>query len=171
MLLDLKNNQVIINSEVLTIPEFKKLWDSDKTKSKENAILLFTYMYHVCDFSSPYNNLTGELKTSTINKDLMGDSKYKMSDILIAAIVKYKELTETPEMRLLTSWKNKIDEMARFINNTKIDINNVTVLTKVGIDMEKILTASQKLEDVVKKQKESKNSKIRGNKVAALFED
>jgi uncharacterized membrane protein len=101
----------------------------------------------------------------------MGDSKYKLSDILIAAIVKYKELTETPEMRLLTSWKNKIDEMARFINNTKIDINNVTVLTKVGIDMEKILTASQKLEDVVKKQKESKNSKIRGNKVAALFED
>ena len=38
-----------VDPKVLLIPQFKKIWDKDKTKGKVKALTDFTYIYFFCD--------------------------------------------------------------------------------------------------------------------------
>ena len=57
MLFDIVNGHVIMNPNSLAMPEFKAIWDRDKTKVKELAIKELSYVVFLCDESvkNPYH--------------------------------------------------------------------------------------------------------------------
>lgn len=167
---DLDNNVVVISPDKLALPFFKVIWDRDKSKDKQIAYKELSYVFYYCDYKSPYSNLPEEKRKSVISVDIIRDNKWKPDKEIIEACKKYKELTETSEMRLLKAWENKIDEVATFLTTTQITEDNLVSQLKSGTDMEKIITSVQKLREVVEKQI-SQSTTRRGNKSTSMFEE
>ena len=53
-LFDLRDFTVTISPKALMVPEFKALWDRDKSNNKSTALSELAYVYYLSDFKSPY---------------------------------------------------------------------------------------------------------------------
>jgi hypothetical protein len=169
---DLKDNEITISPEILTIGIFEDIWNSDKSKNKINAYNDFKYIYHLCDFNSPYNNYSEEKRTQAIKEEVLGKKDYEPSDKVIQACIIYKELKETPIERLFTSVKNKIEEISMYLSTNELTDDSVTPVLKIFDSMSKIVGQYKTLEVAVKSEKENTSVKIRGDKkVDAYFNE
>ena len=73
-LFDLKARIVVVSPEALLIPEFKDLWDRDKSKDKLKAHRELSYVYFISDYKSPYrSSLTEDKLHGVVAKDFMKD--------------------------------------------------------------------------------------------------
>ena len=161
---DLVNNNVVVNPEVLTVPQFSTIWSKDKTKDKVNAFKAFTYVYHMSDWNSPYANFPQKKREEVVKTDCMGDSLYTPTQEVIDAINKYKELQETPLQRLLQSAKNKVDDIATYMESTSIDDDNIKIILDAFSKISTTISNFDKLQQAVQKEKEQANVHVRGNK-------
>lgn len=161
---DLVNNNVIVNPEVLLVPQFSTIWSKDKSKDKSNAFRAFTYVYHMSDWNSPYANFPEKKKEEVVKTDLMGDSEYKPTEEVLEAIKKYKELQETPLQRLLQATKNKVDDIASYLESATIDDDNIKTIMDAFGKISTTIANFDKLQQAVQKEKEQNNVHIRGNK-------
>lgn len=162
---DLIDNNVKVSPEILTIKAFKDIWDNDKSKNKDLAYKDFTYIYHMCDYNSPYSNYPVETRGESIKQEVIGDDKYKVNKLIEEGISQYKTLIETPLTRLLEASKKKIDDIVDLFNDSEPE--NMGEAEKAAKVMEKIGAISaglKSLEEQVKKEKESFTSRIRGDK-------
>jgi hypothetical protein len=161
---DLKDNDLIVSPEILSISVFKDIWDSDKNKNKKDAYSNFKYIYHLCDFNSPYNNYSEEKRIEAIKEEVIGQKDYIPSEKVKQACVAYKNLKETPIERLFNSVKNKIEEMSEYLRDNELTDESVTPVLKIFDSMSKIVGQYKTLETAVKSEKENNNVKIRGDK-------
>ena len=78
-LFDILGGKVVIHSDALGIPCFKKVWDADKP-DKEHATNIISYIVLKNKWDSPYvlssdkENIEPRLK-----KQLLGDANYKLT--------------------------------------------------------------------------------------------
>jgi hypothetical protein len=161
---DFKDNEVVISPEILTIAVFNDIWDSDKSKNKKNAYNDFKFIYHLCDFNSPYNNYSEEKRIEAIKEEVIGEKTYTPSDKVKQGCKIYKELKETPIERLFISVKEKIEEMSDYLKDNELNDDSVTPVLKIFDSMSKIVGQYKTLETAVKSEKETTNVKIRGDK-------
>lgn len=161
---DLKDNEIQVSPEILTISIFEDIWNSDKNKSKVNAYNDFKYIYHLCDFNSPYNNYSEEKRSQAIKEEVLGKKEYTPSEKVLKACIIYKELKETPIERLFTSVKNKIEEISAYLGNSELTDESVTPVLKIFDSMSKIVGQYKTLEAAVRSEKENTAVKIRGDK-------
>lgn len=166
-----KNFQVIIDPEVLTVPEFFVIWDKDKSKDKTKAFKELAYVYHMSDFNSPYSNLSEEKKKQRVGNDIMKNQNYNPPDYVKNAITKYKELSITPKERLLLSAKRKIDQVAEYMDNSNVSDETLNNILKIFKDLQPIVANFDNLEEAVKKEKLNKTEKRRAGRKTSLFED
>lgn len=166
-----KNFQVIVDPEVLTIPEFFTIWDKDKTKDKTKAFKELAYVYHMADFNSPYSNLSEEKKKQRVGNDIMKNEKYNPPSYVLEAITKYKELSITPKERLLMSAKRKIDQVAEYMDNSNVSDETLTNILKIFKDLQPIVANFDNLEEAVRKEKLNKTEKRRAGRKTSLFEE
>jgi hypothetical protein len=94
----------------------------------------------------------------------MGDSLYTPTQEVIDAISKYKELQETPLQRLLQSAKNKVDDIATYMESTSIDDDNIKIILDAFSKISATISNFDKLQQAVQKEKEQANVHVRGNK-------
>ena len=156
--IDLNSYQVLLNKEfVYFIPEFKKILDSDKTKNKEKAISIFTYIYFLIDFTSPLDNLDEKQKEiDSITNAGITEAIANSKDV-IEAKEKYKQLqyNATPSLRTLESikkgWKSlnsyleginfeERDKSGKLIYSPKEYIGNVQQLNDMFDEISKLET-------------------------------
>jgi len=167
---EIKDGAIQLDPEVMSIPAFHAVWQADKTKKKDKAFAELTYIYHMCDFNSPYSNFPVSKRAENVKEDVMQDTKYKPSKVVTIAMEKYKELSHTPKQRLYLSCKRKLDDLAYFMDET--DINDDTL--KPVLEMFNKLTATisnfDKLEEAVSKEQKTNNTTRRGERSTALFE-
>jgi|688.fasta_scaffold51388_3 hypothetical protein len=161
---DLKDNQVIISPEVLSIKVFKDIWDGDKTKEKINAYNSFKYIYHICDFNSPYNNYSFEKRKKAVIEEVIGNNGFEENEIIKQACQVYSSLSVTPIERLFNEAKEKIHQMADYLNNNEIDENTLPTVLKIIDSTSKIVGQYKTLEQAVKNEKETSSSRIKGDK-------
>lgn len=158
------NNVITVNPEVLTIPQFSIIWKADKSKDKSQAFKEFTYIYHMCDYNSPYSNFPDNKRKETVKLDCLGDKDYNPSKEVKQAIDKYKELQETPLQRLLQAVKNKVDDITDYFNTVDITDDNIrTVLDAFG-KISTTVANFDKLQQAVEKEKDSTNDRVRGGR-------
>lgn len=116
-LIELSNNVLTIKPEALLIKEFKALWDRDKSKSKEKALMDLGYVYHSTDFQSIYRNYHPNSRDSKIKLDIYGDRNHSIDEMIIKAQEKYKELQTTLSMELLSDAESGIDKLRSYFQN------------------------------------------------------
>ena len=161
---DLKDNEVIISPEILTISVFNEIWNSDKSKNKKNAYNDFKYIYHLCDFNSPYNNYSEEKRIQAIKEEVLGQKDYNPSEKVKQASVVYKSLKESPIERLYNGIKDKIEDITKYLNENEFTDETSQTTLKVIDSVSKLVGQYKTLEAAVKADKETLNVKIRGDK-------
>lgn len=168
---ELKDNQVIIKTAALTIPEFKKIWDGDKSKAKNEAFKEFAYIYHCVNYNSPYSNFPEDKKEESIINDIINDKKWKPSKETKEAKEKYIAITQTSKQRLLESAKYKIDEIAKYLKDTPLDENSSKSILEIFKSISTTVKNFDEIENAVKKESEQNSTRRRGGNSTALFED
>jgi hypothetical protein len=167
---NLNNNKVDFDVSLLIIPEFKKLWDGDKTKTKDVAFKKFAYIYFLIDSNSPYSNFPLDKRKELLLKDMF-KGEFKEDAELLQACKKYADLSVTPTQNLLFTVKNKINEIADFLNNTSADIETINSILKVIESTSKLISQLTILEDAVNKEKSADSEKRSGAKRTRKYED
>lgn len=169
VLFQLKNNQVIINPEMLLIPEFKTLWGRDKSKDKDNAFRELSYVFFTADFNSPYSSMPENKREGMVIEDFIKIKGWKPDADIQKAVDKYKFLSETPSMRLLNSVRGVIDRIHGYLNHADIDDRTIKNIMDTLVKVSSVVGAQSKLEDAVKKEI-TQGSRARGEKEIGGYE-
>ena len=120
-LFDLKERSVIVSPEALLIPQFKKIWDRDKSEDKLTAYRELSYIYFISDFKSPYRvSLTKDKLYLSVAKDFMKNENYKPDSEILNAIEKYEQLQITPSMKLLTASVKTVHNLTDYLQGVDL---------------------------------------------------
>ncbi len=168
--LDIKDNQVVFKPEVLTISYFKEIWDDDKSKTKDKAFKDLIYVYHMASKKSIYSDFPEDKREEAILEEVINDVKWKASKEVKNAIKKFEEFT-TPKQRLLEAAKYKIDEIANFLKTTPLTEESSVAVLNIFKNISTTIKNFDEIESAVKKEADQGNTKRRGDKSTALFED
>jgi len=168
-----ENNEMVPDPMLMLVPEFKKIWDRDPSKTKKKAKQEFAYIYFIADYKSEYNTF-GLEKEENIAKDIMKDKKYIPDDTVIEAIEKYEKLQLTSSMRYLKSIRMTVDSLIAYLESLKYNPvkkkdYEPAKITKSLKDIEVILEKLEKWERKVFHEEEEMI--IRGGGKAGMFED
>ena len=176
-LFDLKARVVVISPEALLIPEFKDLWDRDKSKDKLKAHREISYVYFIADYKSPYrSSLTEDKLHGVVAKDFMKDAKYKPDSNVLAAIEKYKELQKTPSMLLLDASIQTVHKLINYLQDidlTERDKSDkpiykpsdvTTSLKNIGGIVESLSKVRESVEKEVSEQASLRGQRKKGNR-------
>jgi len=169
-LFTIQNHQVVIEPEILTIPEFSKIYKRDKNRNKIYAFEEFAYVYHVCDWNSPYRSYTNiEERKEKVRLAFIRDANWKEDEDIKNALKAYEELSKTPLMGLLEDSYHLVDVLRQYFRSA--NLNNIDS-SKAMISLEKlakVVESMKSLEQAVAKEK-SEQSKVRGNKAVGYDE-
>lgn len=169
----IEKNKVIASPEALLIKEFKDIWDSDKSLSKDRAVSELAYVYFTTDYKSIYQSYPeGEIRDNKIKEDIIRDKNWKQSDLITIAIKKYEELQETPTLRMLKGARKAANVITSYYENLKedkIDGRTVTSITTSLSKIGEVVDSLDKLEQQIRR--ETKGGKSKGDKAINPFEE
>lgn len=168
-LFNLSNNQVIIEPAVLSIPEFKVLWDRDTSKTKDSAQRELSYVYFLTDFNSPYSNVPDFKRQEVVIEDFIKDKTWTPDNAIEQAISKYKLLTETASMRLVLATRRTLDKLSHYMDQTELDSRTVKIIIDTVKNVSSVLNAYGKMEEVAQKDQKQSGRMI-GGKELGIFE-
>lgn len=115
--------KVHISEEALALKPFKKLWDRDKSISKERAISELSFVYFFCDPRSDYQYLTDEEERKQAIKEGEGlKESWEPDKYVSEAIVFYESFKPTAAL-LLEDTRIAIDKLRHLLRN--IDLTAV----------------------------------------------
>lgn len=107
-LFEFTQDEVIVNQDLLQIAVFQKLLNQKDYKQ------IFAYIYHLCDYSSPYAIYPEEVRQQMLLQDILNGKKPN-KDIEIA-ITKYRELATTESLLLLESARNAVRKLRDYFD-------------------------------------------------------
>lgn len=175
-LFDNSNNSVIVNEpEVLLIKEFSELWTNERNKTKTDpkgtkksrAYRELTYIWLMCDWSSPYSDYTEQERHKEALKDAGLTEKEWDDPTFRAACRKYRDLQESSRsLKLIKSAQGVVDKITDYFTNINIEERDpvtgkpifktkdvMTELSNVSSVVEQLKT----LELLYKKEQEESN--------------
>lgn len=176
-LFDIVGGNVIMNPTILWIPEFKALWERDKTKHKGTAVKEISYIVFLYSFKSPYLAYSERDRKTKILRDYFGDQEWEPDDVVKAAIKRYNELQETATTRLLNSSLRLCDKVTEYFDSIDFyekdkmgkPIHSLNDVVKNMKDVGPVVKSLESLKDQVLKEQMDK-SIIRGGTDIGLFE-
>lgn len=167
---DLIENQVVIEPQVMEIPEFKVLYKRDKTREKKEFFNQVKYIYYMSDVSSPYADFSIDVKETTVANDVFG-KKYTPDDEVKMAMDKYNSLTSTPTKELLKAVKGKIMALSSYLTSVNVNEDTVSSILKVIESTSKLVGQLSVLQETVNKENEEAKQKVRGAKKIGRYEE
>lgn len=113
--------EVRVAPEALTLKPFKKLWDRDKSKTKDTAIQELSFLYFYCDPRSDYQYIIDDEDRLAAVKEGEGFSdKWKPDEDLLKAAEFYKSF-DTPSAILLRSAMVAVDKVQKKLIDVDLD--------------------------------------------------
>lgn len=171
-------------AEILLIPEFKAVMDSDKTKDKKNAFKIFTYGYLLIDWNSPFREYSDEDKKIEAVKSSEINDKDLESPITLAFIEKYKEILNSNRIirYIKSTWTmlDKLEDYAETVDLTQTIESgpqkgrltfNVKDVRDTIKQMEELIFKARNLRNVLKEEMEEEGSKSRGSNSVGYFNE
>jgi len=160
---DIKDHNVFITPETLSIEIFKNIFTKDKSKDKTYANDAITFIYHTSDSNSPYADHSLEEKDARVIEEVLVDKKFKVTKEIDEARSIYKRLVLSPLERLLESTKNSIQDITDYLNEKTIDPDELKTKLDMMSKFSKFINEYQGLEKTVKKEKEATKGRVRGD--------
>lgn len=162
---------------------FKKLWDRDKSKTKEKAIADISFVYYTSDFKSDFFDTPEEFREEEVMKYLNIPKGWKTDEKVIEAQNFYRSMQRTPALTLLEdsiSGISKLSTYLRDVNFDEAEVNTKTGEVKPKHDIKKyadtikqvpaIVAALNELKEAVRKEQESEKG-LRGNRKKSMYTD
>jgi hypothetical protein len=164
-----------IEPKMLIVPEFKALWNRDKSANKARATKELAYIYFVGDYKSEYNTY-GLEKRNMVALEIMGSGEWEPDELVTNALIKYEAMQQTYSMRYLKSVRNTVDSLMKFYNELQFKAGQQNILdydpvpvTRGLKEIEIILEKIEKWERKVTGEEDM--MQIRGGGKVGLFED
>jgi len=165
---DIVGTSIQLNPQSLIIPEFKALWDRDKTKEKAKCTKEITYVVFLCDNSSdnPYSNFSEEDRIEILSQDF----KIEIDSLIKAAIAKFKRLNTTRYERVVIAALDSLLHVETYYKTLK-DKEEFDIIEYLNTT-EKLSKAFTSLRDLEKKITSDRMSedKVRGNTTVGDYE-
>lgn len=170
---EVRDDQLTVSNDVLSVGSFRAIWDHDKTKKKASAMDHFLYIYHMHHPKSPYSGYPDAERESAIReRELSGT--LRTSKRLQAAIEDFKKLRDDadPLFRLFQSAKGVLFKMTSFYDDIDPKDENFDIkqVTDAMIKLDALVKAYDSLETQVK-EKIYTQTKTRGNREINPFEE
>ena len=187
-----ENFQVIVDPELRTIPQFKRIITRDRDRKKRAAFKELAYIYFVYDYKSPYFIYPEAERRIRVRKDLELEPGWMEDKEIKEAVAAYISFLDTPAIKsliairegLLSSAK-VIDALRMRIDETLADatdqdaedpvdigsvVKSVTQLIELSEKLPKAIDTISDLEEKVKKE-QSNESRIKGGGTKGIFEE
>ena len=166
-LFDIERGIVVMNPTTLWIPEFKAVWDRDKSKDKHVATREISYIVFLHSFQSPYQAYSEKERDKKILNDYFKDEpNWKPDKVVKAAVDRFLELQDSLALKLLRSTKMALETMEQFFASATVD--DVDKIVKNAKELGNLVQSLDKLEKQV--QAEQTERRGRGDKEIGLFE-
>jgi hypothetical protein len=179
-LFDLLNNQLVISEEAYLLIPLKKIWDRDKGKQKEHALAELGYIYFMEDFKSDFSDIVDEQERKNEVVGVLDLPRNWVEDDVIREAREFyrKRSEEITPLLLLRDSKVVIDKIRAYFREVDFlalddkgrPLYDVDKLARVVERSAGIIENLSKLEQMVKKEVESKKDKV-GSRIKATFED
>lgn len=159
---DVKKEKVVLNTNILLIEPFKNLYEK---KNGEKYLAYCFYMTNPYPDENPFAYINERLRKERI-LDYIGLKKidHEYEPLVNEVVNILNEMYETPLVRLNKSIKAKIDDIADYLNNTKINDKNMKIILDTIKGYKDI---SEPYKTSVKNIMEERETKIRGNNMIA----
>lgn len=124
----------------------------------------------VYDYTSKFTNLEEHERVLVVEGDLLGEKGFfkKHSSSLKGAIDAYARMQQDSEQRYLKAWSDKVDEIAKVLKETEVDMDNMEAITKMLLLQEKLMEQKDKIEE--RQQRKEAASRVKGNASISLLE-
>ena len=159
-LFDIKNNQVIVNENVLLIPEIKAVYD----KYGLNAL---AYIHYITFTGSPYMNIPEENRSEVIYKDFPGEYSTEDFEIVVCVEKINKQFYNSPVLRYYQAQSIALDNISNYLKDTIIDDDpkegNSATYARFAKEGKLVLKALLEAEEA----KDKEELKARGNQKRA----
>lgn len=160
--------KLTITAEVLMVPEFRKLVESDKSPGKTQALKDLLYVWGMYDEQSIYASLSYSDKEVAVRRDAYGSANYLIprdrQQYLDAAIAVYAKYNETSERRLLLVMQKKMEQLTTFLDKMEVTDDDsfkrvMDTMTKLKV----IVSAREEAAMVVERGIQKGKTKTKGN--------
>ena len=113
--------EVRVAPEALALKPIKKLWDRDKSKSKDKATMELAFLYFYCDPRSDYQYILDEEDRMKAVKEGIGlADSWKPDKDMEAAIQLYRTF-EAPSSALLRAALEGVEKVQKLLKNLEPD--------------------------------------------------
>lgn len=164
-----------ISEEALALKPFKKIWDRDKTSTKEKAIVELAYCYFMEDPRSDYQYIIDRDDRSDAIKEGEGLRKdWKPDKDIIAAMELYASFKSTAAL-LLDDIRTLVDGYRSKLKDMTSDMSTLTVkeVKDIGAIIKQIPSIVKDLDEAEKAlaREIAQNDKVRGAQEKSIYED
>lgn len=178
-LVTIDNYQLKVADEALLIKPIRKLFNQDRSASKEQFYKQMSYMYFMIDPRSTYSYILNEEERANAIIEQEGlDKDFKPSPLLQEAMEVYKKHTITPSQELLNAALIAAHTVSNFLKKPDIleDVDDkgkpkyqISSITAALKNVEGIVSSLQNLQKKVESEL-TEQSKTRGNQELTIFD-
>lgn len=170
--------RVVISEEALALKPFKKIWERDKTKTKDKAISELAYIYFMEDPASDYQYLVDREDRSQKIMEGEGLSNWKPDKLVLDAMEFYSSFKTTSALILEDT--RKVAENLRKALPT-LDIteeddkgrpkHTIASITKAIRELNILVKELAETERTIAKEMAENNGRVRGQRAKTILED
>ena len=113
--------EVRIAPEALTLKPFKKLWNRDKSKDKEKAMMELSFLYFYCDPRSDYQYIIDDDIRMDAVKEGQGLPEDWKPDATVREAITFYRSFDTTSAVLLRAASEAVDKIQKLIKDLEPD--------------------------------------------------
>ena len=162
--------EVKVAPEALTLKPFKKLWDRDKSKSKDTALQELSFVYFYCDPRSDYQYIIDDEDRMEAVKDGEGLPKSWKPDKDVETAIKLYRSFDTSAALLLKTANEAVEKVRTLL--TELEPDDTKSLKDYLTALKMIPEVATMLKDAEKAiNDESEYGEAKGSIEKTLFDD
>ena len=176
-----KNNTIEISPEAYCIKAFRNIWNADRSKYKEKAILILGTLYFMYHPASDFQHILDDEERLIDIKEQTGlDNKWKPDKLFEEAKEVYIKYTCTTSSLLLKDNKIMVEKIRAYCSELDLKkdvddkgkpIHTLQSLTKSISDLNKLAVDITKAEKQIYQEIEEQEVKMRGKGAKKIADD
>jgi hypothetical protein len=177
-LFDIVDGKVVLDASELSLPSFKKIYESDKSKDKVDSFNKISYIVFMYKWDSPYMSIIDEETRSNKLKSQLFNTNWELDKQVTNAIEDYKLFQHTWSLQFLEDnilGATKLMDYYRRVNWDETDKMGKPIYSSrdLAANLEKaggILKSLHSLKEQVKKE-ELESNRVKGGSALGSYED
>lgn len=170
--------KVIISEEAYTLKPFRVIWNRDKSKSKDRALMELSYIYFMIDPRSDYQYIIDEEERSKNIIEGEGLPSNWKPDKTVKEGMKFYASFKTTSAMLLEDLRATIDNVRKALRSFSFEdldekdrVNAIKNVASTIATLPKLIKDLDETEKLIASEMKEAHGKVRGQKEKSLLED